>query len=125
MSSAFVTDERFNQTIPFQLFPLICTGNDFPTSLIIGGLCLTITLDPFATLAALIVSLFFKNVDIVDHGMPYFNGRSETPTPFSCSAMISFFTPNVALVVFRYSLPHVAINAIKSEIKIEGEIIFK
>ena len=69
-------------------------------SSIFCGLCLLITLDPIASLAALLISLFFKNVYIVDFGMPYFDARSETRTPFSCSAMISFFTPNVALVVF-------------------------
>ena len=62
-----------------------------------------ITSDPFSVLAASIIYLFIKNVDIVDFGMPYFDARSETRTPFSCIAMISFFTANVALIVFRFS----------------------
>ena len=44
----------------FNCFSLINTSNNSSTSPIIDGLCLLITLDPYATLAALIISLFFK-----------------------------------------------------------------
>ena len=104
VSTAFFTDKCFTQTMPFELSPIIKHKQYFLNFFNYLWSLLTYHFRSFCIIDSFNHLLILKNIDIVYLGMPYINEKSETQTPSLCSAMISFFTLNLALVVFLFYL---------------------
>ena len=96
-----VSNEKASDTLsPANYFSLIQTIKSFSISSTAGSLLLVRDFTPFATSAALMASLLFSMVDIVDLAIPYWTAKSNTHVPFSHLVISSFFSSTVVIMIF-------------------------